>query len=947
MPGKRSAVIAPGQKSAMANSIESNPALMQEAIDRLESGALTEQWIADTYGKNPAEFEATLGDTLDDLARNNISWHATRCFRYEDEPLKVRDFDRIIQAHIDECKRDGKWAGILAPPESGKALSVDTEIPTPTGFRRIGDLKIGDSVYGRDGRPCSVTWTSPVQLNREVFNVLFDDGASVLADADHRWLAWTPDDRRTPRWPSTKHVTKDQLRVVTTRDMINTGLRRSDRWCWFIPTCAAVSGLETELPVHPYVLGAWLGDGNSAGPRITYHEDDSEVIERCVKIEGGVAGPPSRQGESNVFNRTVGGSRYKKRDPDRLKMRLRKLGVINNKHIPESYLLASEKQRRELLAGLLDTDGSVCNGPSGGSSRIELSFCREVLARGAVELIRSLGFKASIKASAAKIYGRTVGTRWRITFTAREPVFLLKRKLVKQKLDGDKRVTGHRSVRSITPVESVPVVCIKVDSPDHSYLATRSYVVTHNTSQVSLIRASWLVCKNPNIEIKIVSGADDTSVKRVKALGRLFMFDKSFKRVWGHVVQPSQARVRGADPYNDHKITVARTTQSPEPTVEAYGVLSTAAGSRCHVLIFDDAIDEKSALWSAAAKHHVNDAIQNTWLSRVRKGHRDSHVIWICTTWSGDDQSSIFMASAKWRFLVVAVSDDFTHLVCKYIEKGVEIGTKKCPLPEPWTAQLMKDTAESMTRAAWDRMYRQITTSEVDRVLVHAEDCFDPQADMRLVGKRAQDEGWTCYVGVDVSAKRRRGTAIVTVGIEPKTMARIPVDARLGAWASPDICEQLNDVFLRYNPKVVRVENNSVQELFLDFASHVAQGDPSKYPWARRLEPHLTTGRLKHDGEAGVAAMDIEFRNKGWVIPARHMLEHDYNAYEHYSRCGPCSLTRQLFDYPNHPTNDMIMALWIARNAADAYDPRQGEAIRKMIESIPEDHGLATSNDWL
>ncbi|WP_425547504.1 replicative DNA helicase [Actinomadura vinacea] len=215
---------------------------------------------------------------------------------------------------------------------------------------------------------------------------------------------------------------------------------------------------QAELPIDPYVLGAWLGDGASWSGSITCF--DEEILDQ---IEA--AGQP-------VLRRKTPGQF----GLPGLHRQLKELGVRRNKHIPEAYLRASEEQRRALLAGMLDTDGYVSK-----IGQVQLAFVNRRLAEGAHELILSLGCRATM--TTKQVQGRSpeASTFYRINFTPVEPVFRLPRKLERQR----KRVDPKARVRYIVdvrPVESVPVRCVQVDNSDHMYLAGRSCVPTHNST---------------------------------------------------------------------------------------------------------------------------------------------------------------------------------------------------------------------------------------------------------------------------------------------------------------------------------------------------------------------------------------------------------------------------------------------------------------------------------
>lgn len=75
----------------------------------------------------------------------------------------------------------------------GKALAIDTDIPTPDGFKKLADIKEGDYVFDANGDPTLVTFATDVMYGHDCYKVTFDDGSSVIADAEHRWWVLGPD----------------------------------------------------------------------------------------------------------------------------------------------------------------------------------------------------------------------------------------------------------------------------------------------------------------------------------------------------------------------------------------------------------------------------------------------------------------------------------------------------------------------------------------------------------------------------------------------------------------------------------------------------------------------------------------------------------------------------------------------------------------------------------
>ena len=346
----------------------------------------------------------------------------------------------------------GRVVEIFGPEGSGKALALDTPIPTPKGWTTMGELSPGQEVFAGDGSVTRVIFATPVMTGHECFRVRFSDGAEVIADADHQWVTTTLWGR-TERWSPA---------VVTTRDMGAT-LRARDGHALnhAIEACGPLEYPAQELLVSPYTLGAWLGDGATDGASPTCV--DPEILDEI-----------RRDGYTAHHN-----------NPVSVYTQLRELGVLGNKHIPERYLHASVAQRLALLQGLMDTGGTVSTegagtGRGSGAARCEFSVVNERLAKDVHELLLGLGIKVTLREGPA-VLGRVTGTRYRLGFQTDLPVFRLPRKAMRLAPLRTRRAK-LRYVTAVEPAASVPVRCIQVDHPSHTYLAGRECIPTHNTT---------------------------------------------------------------------------------------------------------------------------------------------------------------------------------------------------------------------------------------------------------------------------------------------------------------------------------------------------------------------------------------------------------------------------------------------------------------------------------
>jgi replicative DNA helicase len=352
----------------------------------------------------------------------------------------------------------GQMIIVAARPGVGKALALDTPLPTPTGWTTMGDVAVGDELLGADGRPTRVAAATEVMLGRPCYEVEFSDGTVIVADAEHQWLTETRASRKSAQAAATGyHRYKNQrtFAAVRTTSEIAGSLRcdTKDRRLNHSVVNARVLDLpDRELLVPAYTLGAWLGDGTSASAQIT--TADPELIMR-IEADGFVAGGT-------------------------LQARLRTLGVLGNKHIPTEYLRASETQRRALLAGLLDTDGTVT---AGGA--VQFCVTNHRLACDVTELVVSLGYRCQTSTKRGRGRQESSSIAYTLTFSTDDVVFALQRKAMVHKerraATGTER-SGSRFIVDVRPIATVAVRCVEVDNDSHMYLASNAMVPTHNST---------------------------------------------------------------------------------------------------------------------------------------------------------------------------------------------------------------------------------------------------------------------------------------------------------------------------------------------------------------------------------------------------------------------------------------------------------------------------------
>ena len=277
----------------------------------------------------------------------------------------------------------GSTAEVVGLPDDlvarieGKALSLDTEIPTPSGWTTMGELAVGDVVFGHDGEPVPVVAATPPMTGRPCREVEFSDGTTIVADLAHQWFTRTRYEARRGRSGS-----------IRTTEQIEATLRCGPHeYTHRVPRCAPVQYPTAALAVDPYVLGAWIGDGTSTKSEIT--TADAAILEEIEFAGYAVArasGPLAYRIGGTGHTRDPLTGRYTRNDS--LSSTLRTMSLLGRKHIPNDYMRADVSQRQALLEGLMDTDG-YCD----KWGRCEFTTIRPGLAAQVHELVASLGFR--------------------------------------------------------------------------------------------------------------------------------------------------------------------------------------------------------------------------------------------------------------------------------------------------------------------------------------------------------------------------------------------------------------------------------------------------------------------------------------------------------------------------------------------------------------------------
>lgn len=450
----------------------------------------------------------------------------------------------------------------------GKAQRLDDLVPTPQGIRRWGDLKPGDRVFDEHGAPVRILQTHRYRQT-PMYRVTFDDGSHLDVSSGHLWSVRGRRERR---------YGFDTWRTLETAELLKLGVKRPNGSAmarqWEIPVQGAVQFQTREVPVHPYLLGVWLGDGVKGVPR--YSKPHTEVADRLRNLGYEVT---DEAGGANKYIRNV---KHLFTDPVFQ-------CASHERYIPDDYKFNTVESRMELFRGLCDTDGGVH-----GSGSIGYSTTSKRLADDVVWLARSLGFKAMLQSTVTKGWypdggGRRVECRdcYRVTINASINPFTIEHRREAYKPSEPRY--QKRWIDSVEPIGHEDCMCISVDSPTGLYQA-RDFIVTHNSSLVSWIilfimstrpKCKGVVTANTGEQLRTKTWAELAKWKGLCIVGHWFELNATSLQ---HRAWPEDWRVD------------AQTCR--EENSEAFAGLHAASSSP--FFIFDEAAGIPDVIWEVA-----------------------------------------------------------------------------------------------------------------------------------------------------------------------------------------------------------------------------------------------------------------------------------------------------------------------------------------------------------
>ena len=657
---------------------------------------------------------------------------------------------------------------LMAPRGHGKELADSTPILTINGWTTHGELKQGDYVFSPSGKPIKILATNEKAPANYIIETR--DGESIRCHANHEWFVY---DRNTKRYT-----------IKETKNMIgewNHGIRSR----YQLPNTKELEFNKKELPLDPYYLGLWLGDGTSSGSSIVCSESDIATINSIkYNISYKYIHPKTKVLKFGFGNNGILG-------------KLKRLNLYNNKHIPDIYLQSSIEQRLELLAGLIDSDGSL----SKKRGRYRFVNTNLNLIKGIEELILSFGLCPYITEQEPHSHDRIHGRKKVYTVNFNANINIPTR--LKRKRNPDRVPLINRL--GITSVRYEPNGeignCIQVDSEDGLYLAGRRLIPTHNSTIVGGY-IIWKIVTNPDIRILIVTINQDLANTTMDFVQRHLEGNERLRDVFG--------QQKGTTDWSRSSMRVVSAKRvTREPTLMVIGVTSSMVGPHFEMVILDDITDQKNS----KTEYRRRDLVRwfnNTLMPMVEP--KDSKVISIGTKWHQDDIHTYFSG--------------ISNYVCKRYqailqEKDEENGIEPEVLwPERFSYEKLQEIKKSYGNVAFMMQYQNEFISDEESPIK-----FE-WVQSALEGYRNVLPPYDTYIGVDLASKGEESDFFALSVIAVKDGIIYLVDGYRGHISMSQQFQVINGYYAKWQPVRIGIDQAAQQKMIVEDLIEKSPGLP-------------------------------------------------------------------------------------------------------------------------
>ena len=737
---------------------------------------------------------------------------------HQDLAARLERFSKRIVAGESPCLI------INVPPRHGKLLADDTPILTTNGWTTHGGLRSGDYVFSLDGLPTRVEAISePGTAN---VRLTFSNGASLVCHEAHEWVVY---DRKTR-----------QEHVVETRWLEAQDLRTSRQARFVLPKAPALSMANRKYMMPPYVLGAWLGDGASRRPIIAHDHCEDEVI-NAVHAAGYVSSGLDVNHTTGVLTTRFSGPGTG--GMGRMTAELKMLGVLGNKHIPAQYKLGSIAQRLELMAGLIDTDGSV-----DAHKQVRITTVSQRLANDVTDVCRSLGWRTAVYEAAPRLSTSGIQGRQVVYTVSFFPDLEIPTQLARKRppLCANKR---RIAITSIERVDPVPGRCIQVASPDGVYLAGRHLMPTHNSELASKAFVAWHLGRNPKHQVIAATHSDKLALDNSRDVLE-YVTDARYQVLFPNT--HLKADNKGA--------TGWRTTRGG--SYKPVGVGAGIAGYGAHVLIIDDPHRDQDA-YSETVRDNILRWRNSSAKTRLMPGGGQ---LLIQTRWVLDDLTGRVLEDegrieegGRWEVVcypAVAEEDEYRTPSGRIIyvpELGAQLLRKKGEALHPERYSLEALNEHRKDAVVWAALYQQNPTAGDAAIFKYDEMSLCEMADIPTNLRYYT----TCDFALS-TAQRGDFCVLMHCGVDERDNLWV-VDVEHGKWDGLEIAERVIESYVRYKQDIIGIEKNHMEMAIKPFLDKMLEergiyglnyealehGNRDKVARARPIQARIRQGKVR------------------------------------------------------------------------------------------------------
>lgn len=534
------------------------------------------------------------GELVKAASRNRLINFA----RYMQPDLVLEPFHVVYYTLLDKFAHgEIKKMIVQMPPQHGKEISDNQIVATTKGIKKHGDLIVGDYVFGRDGTPVKVLWVS--EKTRSEYVVSFSDGAKIECHGNHEWTVYNRF-RQKEETIETKHMASSTI--------YNGDGKRGSRYKYQVDSNVCVMFDSRNVDLDPYVLGAWLGDGDSSCGIIHIGNNDVEII-----------------GNSTYKFKESKGTTTRKFYSPELNILLKNNGLIKNKHVPDMYKYNSVEVRKNVIAGLIDTDGYVYH----RNGRITISNTNKRIIDDAAFILRSLGQSVVVcefkpRVSSSGIVGKKIVYQLCFNPTMTFPTKVKRKKITKLSIN------KKRAIVSIERKEGLGYGnCIQVDGG--IYLVGDTFIPTHNSEGSSRKLPAFMLGLNPDTKICIGSYAATIA--------------RDFNRDVQRIIDTPSYRELFPETYlnGSNVITMANTYLRNSDVIEMVGHKGSLrvvgrGGSLTSKTVDVSILDDVYKDYAEGNSPIVRNAAWKWYTTVVRtRLHNDSQELIVFTRWHDDD----------------------------------------------------------------------------------------------------------------------------------------------------------------------------------------------------------------------------------------------------------------------------------------------------------------------